>query len=47
MMQLVQIVLTKKKEMTRYCKTFGYSGTTLWNIVANDLTHISIPAKNG
>jgi hypothetical protein len=45
MMRLVQIVLTKRKEMIRYCESFGYGGTMLSNIVANDLTHISVPAE--
>jgi hypothetical protein len=31
-MQLVLIVLTKRKEMIRYCESFGYGGT-------NALTH--------
>jgi hypothetical protein len=47
MMQLVLIVLTKRKEMVRYCETFGYGGTTLSNIVANDLTHVSVPVEDG
>jgi hypothetical protein len=46
-MQLVLIVLTKRKEMVRYCETFGYGGTTLSNIVANDLTHVSVPVEDG
>jgi hypothetical protein len=47
MMQLVLIVITKKIEMIRYCESFGYGGTMLSNIVANNLTHISVPAKDG
>jgi hypothetical protein len=47
MMQLILIVLTKRKEMIRYCKMFGYDGTTLSNIVANDLTHVSVPVEDG
>jgi hypothetical protein len=47
MMQLVLIVLTKRKEMVRYCETFGYGGTTLSNIVANDLTHVSVLVEDG
>jgi hypothetical protein len=43
----VTIILTKRKEMIRYCESFGYGGTTLSNIIANDLTHVSIPIKNG
>jgi hypothetical protein len=45
MMQLILIILTKRKEMIHYCKSFGYGGTTLSNIVANDLTHVSVPAE--
>jgi hypothetical protein len=44
-MQLDLIVLTKRKEMICYCESFGYGGTTLSNIVANDLTHISVPTE--
>jgi hypothetical protein len=45
MMQPVPIVLTKRKEMIRYCKSFGYGGTTLSNIIANDLMHICVPTE--
>jgi hypothetical protein len=47
MMQLVLIVLTKRKEMIRYCEMFRYGGTTLSNIMANDLTHVSVLAEDG
>jgi hypothetical protein len=47
MMQLILIVLTKRKQPIRYCKTFGYGGTILSNIIANDLTHVSVPVKDG
>jgi hypothetical protein len=47
MMQLILIVLTKRKEMICYYKMFGYDGTTLSNIVANDLTHVSVPVEDG
>jgi hypothetical protein len=47
MMQLILIILTKRKEIIRYCKTFRYGGTTLSNIVANDLTHVSVPTEDG
>jgi hypothetical protein len=40
-------LLTKTKEMTRYCELFGYGGSTLSNIVANDLMHISVPVEDG
>jgi hypothetical protein len=46
MMQLILIVLTKTKETIHYCETFGYGGTTLSNIIANDLTHVSVPAED-
>jgi len=45
MMQLVLIVLTKQKKTIRYCESFGNGGTTLSNIVANDLTQVSVPAE--
>jgi hypothetical protein len=47
MMQLILIVLSIRKEMVRYCELFGYGGTTLSNIVANDLTQVSIPIEEG
>jgi hypothetical protein len=47
MMQLILIVLTKRKEMIRYCETFGYGGTALSNIIANDLMLVSIPVEDG
>jgi hypothetical protein len=46
-MQLVLIVLTKRKEMIRYCESFRYDGTTLSHIIANDLTHVSVPTEDG
>jgi hypothetical protein len=33
--------------MIHYCKTFGNSGTTLSNIVASELTHVSAPIEDG
>jgi hypothetical protein len=47
MMQLILIVLTKRKETIRYCNLFGYGGTTLSNIVANDLTQVIVPIEDG
>jgi hypothetical protein len=32
--------------MICYCESFRYDGTTLSNIIANDLTHVSVPAEN-
>jgi hypothetical protein len=46
MMQLILIVLTKREEMIRYCETFGYDGTTLLSIIANNLTHVSVPTED-
>jgi Mn2+/Fe2+ NRAMP family transporter len=40
-------VLTKIKEMTRYCESFGYSGRNTLINVSNDLTHVSVPIKEG
>jgi hypothetical protein len=46
MIQLILIILTKRKEMIRYCETFGCSGTTLSNIVANNLMLVSVPVED-
>jgi hypothetical protein len=46
MMQLFLIILTKRKGMICYCESFGYGGIMLLNIVANDLTHISVPVED-
>jgi hypothetical protein len=46
MMHLILIILSKRKEMICYCESFGYGGTTLSNIVANDLMHISVPTED-
>jgi hypothetical protein len=37
-MQLILIILTKRKEMIHYCESFGYGGTTLSKIITNDLS---------
>jgi hypothetical protein len=47
MMQLVLIILTKRKEMICYFESFRYGDTTLSNIVAKDLTHVSVSAEDG
>jgi hypothetical protein len=47
MMQLVLIVLPKRKEMICYSETFGYSGTTLSTDVTIILTHASVLAEGG
>jgi hypothetical protein len=46
-MQLVFMILTKRKETIRYYESFGYGGTTLSNIIANDLMHVSVPTEKG
>jgi hypothetical protein len=46
MMQLILIILTNRKEMIRYSKSFRYGGTTLSNIITNDLTYVSVPAED-
>jgi hypothetical protein len=46
-MHRILIILTKRKEMICYCESFGYGGTTLSNIIANNLTHVSVPAEDG
>jgi hypothetical protein len=40
-------VLTKIKEMTCYCKLFGYSGKMLSTIISIVLMQVSVPAENG
>jgi hypothetical protein len=47
MMQLILIVLTKRKETIRYCETFRYGGIMLSNIIANDLMHVIVPIEDG
>jgi hypothetical protein len=47
MMQLILIILTKRKETIHYCKSFRYVGTMLSNIIANDLTHVSVSIEKG
>jgi hypothetical protein len=47
MMQLILIALTKRKKMIIYCEMFGHGGTTLSNIITNDLTHVSVPVADG
>jgi hypothetical protein len=46
-MQLVLIILAKRKETIGYCEMFRYGGTTLSNIAANDLTHVSVHVDDG
>jgi hypothetical protein len=41
------IILTKTKETTRYCESFGYSGKTLSTHISIILTQVSVRAKDG
>jgi hypothetical protein len=40
------IVLSKTIEMIRYCESHAYSGKNALNTVTNDLTQVSVPAKD-
>jgi hypothetical protein len=44
MMQLVLIVLTKRKETIGYCVRVRWHNAL--NIIANKLTHVSVPAED-
>jgi hypothetical protein len=46
MVQLVLIVLTKRKETIWYYESIGYGGTTLSNIIAKDLMHVSVAVED-
>jgi hypothetical protein len=47
MMQLVLIILTKRKEMIRYCESFGYGGKCVLNKRFYRSNRVSVPAENG
>jgi hypothetical protein len=40
-------VLSKTKEMIRYCESFGYDGKNTLTNVSNDLTRTSVPVEDG
>jgi hypothetical protein len=40
-------VLAKTKEMTRYCKSFGYDGKNTLTNVSNVLMHVNVPTEDG
>jgi hypothetical protein len=40
-------ILTKIKEMTRYCKSFEYGGKIALISISNDLTYVSALAEDG
>jgi hypothetical protein len=46
-LKLYLIILTKIKEMIRYCETFGYGCKSALNTVTNDLTHVSVSTEDG
>jgi hypothetical protein len=47
MMQLVLIILTKRKEMIRYCESFGYGGQGSQQTFLPVLTEVSVPVESG
>jgi hypothetical protein len=40
-------ILTKTKEMTRYCESFGYGGKTLSTHISIILMQVSVPTEDG
>jgi hypothetical protein len=46
MMQLVLIVLTKRKEMIRYCESFGYGGKCTLNKRFYHSNGVGVPTEN-
>jgi hypothetical protein len=40
-------ILSKTKEIIRYCESFGYGGKNALTNVSNDLTYVSVPAEEG
>jgi hypothetical protein len=47
MIQLVLIVLVKRKETIRYCESFGYGGKCTLNKHLYRSNGVSVPAENG
>jgi hypothetical protein len=47
MIQLVLIVLTKRKEMIHYCESFRYSGICDLNKCFYRSNGVSVPTENG
>jgi hypothetical protein len=47
MMQLVLIVLTKRKERVRYCELFGYGNKCALNKCFYLSNKVSVAAENG
>jgi hypothetical protein len=46
MMQLVQIVLTKRKETILYCESFGYGAKCTLNKCLYHSNGVSVPVEN-
>jgi hypothetical protein len=47
MMQLILIILTKRKETIRYCESFGYDGKGSLTNISIVLMKVSVPVKDG
>jgi hypothetical protein len=47
MMQLVIIVLSKRKEMIHYCESFGYGGKCTLDKRFYHSNGVSVPVENG
>jgi hypothetical protein len=47
MIQLILIILTKRKEKIRYCELFRYGGKNTLINVSNDLMYTSVHAEDG
>jgi hypothetical protein len=47
MMQLILIMLTKRKEPIRYCKSFGYGGKCGLDKCFYRSNGVSVPTENG
>jgi hypothetical protein len=46
MMQLIRIVLPKRKETIRYCELFGYGGKCILNKRFYRSNGVSVPIEN-
>jgi hypothetical protein len=47
MIQLILIILTKRKEMSANANHSDTVAQAQSHIVSNDLTHVSVPAEDG
>jgi hypothetical protein len=46
-MQFIIIILAKRKEMIRYCESFGYGGKCALNKYFYRSNGVTVPAENG